>query len=200
MKNYRLATVLVFLSGAILLLTSGCPSPKARWDWTVENPPPQLRTPYENQNDSELEDWQAGDLGEWEKTMKGAPSTLPGDLKEVEGHQLSNIVIYFAFDRSTIGTTEQAKLERIADYLLENPQYHLVIEGHCDERGSAEYNRGLGERRALAVENYLMDLRISAARLNTVSYGFERPVIANAETEAEHAKNRRVEFVVGVKP
>ena len=71
----------------------------------------------------------------------------------------------------------------------------LLIEGHCDERGTEEYNRSLGERRALAVREYLVRLGIQASRIRTISYGFDRPV-DNGHNEAAWSKNRRDEFIV----
>ena len=73
-----------------------------------------------------------------------------------------------------------------------------MIEGHCDERGSDEYNRSLSERRSLAVKDYLASLGVNAARMRTVSYGEDRPDVPNARTEQEHQLNRRAQFLVGV--
>ncbi len=190
-SNLPLWSMLVF--AVALALVGGCRRPQARWDWTTERPPPQLR-PVGGDG---LGDPGMGELGAWDP-LAGAPSRLPGDLRQVEEPRITSVVVYFAYDRSTIGTSEQPKLETIAEHMRRNPEYHLVIEGHCDERGSAEYNRGLGERRALAVKSYLVNLGITGDRLNTVSYGIERPAVANARTEAEHAQNRRAEFLVGV--
>jgi peptidoglycan-associated lipoprotein len=102
--------------------------------------------------------------------------------------------VYFAYDQSTIGTTEQAKLEQVANILLQKKDVNLIIEGNCDERGSMEYNRGLGERRALAVKAYLAKLGVADARMQTQSYGSERPA-AQGHDEAAWAKNRRADLV-----
>lgn len=106
-----------------------------------------------------------------------------------------NVAVYFAYDRSTIAASERSKLEALANYLGQHPRVDLVIEGHADERGSDEYNRGLSERRALAVKRYLTDLGISTSRMETIPYGEDRPAVASATTDADHARNRRVEFV-----
>ena len=87
----------------------------------------------------------------------------------------------------------------MAKYLLENTQYHVIVEGHCDERGSDEYNRTLGERRALAVKDYLVNLGVGAERIETVSYGEEKPAVPDATTDSQHGKNRRAEFVIGIR-
>mgnify|MGYP006294283163 CR=1 FL=1 len=103
--------------------------------------------------------------------------------------------VYFAYDQSAIGSAERVKLDRIFDYLREHDQYALLIEGHCDKRGSEEYNRALGERRALAVRQYLADRGLAGERLRTISYGEERPA-AEGETEKAFQQNRRAELIV----
>ncbi len=104
--------------------------------------------------------------------------------------------VYFAYNQSFIGETERKKIEVLSDYLVRNPNYQVVVEGHCDERGSDEYNRSLGERRALAVRDYLVSLGVDAQRIQTISYGEERPV-GSTNNEESYALNRRAEFVVG---
>jgi peptidoglycan-associated lipoprotein len=102
--------------------------------------------------------------------------------------------VLFDYDSARIRPSEVSKLEAVAAYLRSNPG-KLVIEGHCDERGTAEYNRALGERRALAARDELVKLGIDASRISTISYGKERPVDMGHD-EAAWAKNRRCEFVV----
>ena len=82
-----------------------------------------------------------------------------------------------------------------AEYLRANLGVTVTVEGHCDERGTDAYNKALGDRRAESVKNFLVSLGISANRLNTVSYGEERP-IAIGQNEASWAKNRRTQFVI----
>jgi|UniRef100_UPI0040490942 peptidoglycan-associated lipoprotein len=102
--------------------------------------------------------------------------------------------VYFDFDSSNIKTTERAKLEAAANYLRDNPTQRLLIEGHCDWRGTAEYNLGLGDRRAGAAKQYLGTLGVSADRLETLSKG-SLEAVKNADKGAA-AKDRRVELVV----
>ncbi len=131
-----------------------------------------------------------------------SPGPVPprrGSIRPIRDQRWEAVKVYFAYDRSTIGTSERPKVEALADYLRAHPTYSVVVEGHCDERGSDEYNRALGERRALAVRDYLVNLGIAPSRIETVSYGEERPAVPNATTELEHAKNRRAEFVIGVR-
>jgi peptidoglycan-associated lipoprotein len=102
--------------------------------------------------------------------------------------------VYFDYDKSTISSTAKTALHGNADWLKKNANTKIQIEGHCDARGSIEYNLALGERRANSVKSYLVSLGIPAARINTISYGKEKPII-NAETEEAYSKNRRANFV-----
>ncbi|MEK9179264.1 MAG: OmpA family protein, partial [Patescibacteria group bacterium] len=90
--------------------------------------------------------------------------------------------------------SEQAKLEQVANYLLPNQTVNLIIEGHCDERGSVEYNRSLGERRAISVRDYLAKLGVPDTRMQTISYGEERSAVSGSD-ESAWAKNRRAELI-----
>jgi len=103
--------------------------------------------------------------------------------------------IYFDFDRSSIKDEFQLILEGIAGWLNQKPEKQLLIEGHCDERGTNEYNLALGERRSLSVRRYLVGLGISPDRLHTISYGEEKPADPGHGEDA-WAKNRRAEFKV----
>jgi peptidoglycan-associated lipoprotein len=103
--------------------------------------------------------------------------------------------IYFEFDQYNILPQDEAILQRIANWLRENDQVRVMIEGHCDERGTNEYNMALGEQRALAARRYLVELGVGAARLGTVSYGEEQPLDPRS-TEDAWSRNRRAHFVV----
>ena len=103
--------------------------------------------------------------------------------------------IYFDFDKSTLTPAAQDNLLRKAEWLRENPDATVTIEGHCDERGTNEYNLALGDRRAESAKAFLIDLGIDPMRLTTISYGEERPVDPR-HTEEAWAKNRRDHFVV----
>lgn len=98
--------------------------------------------------------------------------------------------VFFDFDKSNIRPDQRATLEKQAAWLKGYPQVKLSIEGHCDERGTREYNLALGERRANAVKDFLVALGINPDRLQTVSYGKERPA-AQGHNEAAWAQNRR---------
>lgn len=101
--------------------------------------------------------------------------------------------IYFDFDKSDIKPEAKGVLEKKAAWLRQNPEYKVRIEGHCDERGTAEYNLALGDRRAKSSMKYLNALGIAADRMSTISYGEERPV-CKEKNEACWSLNRRGEF------
>lgn len=105
---------------------------------------------------------------------------------------------FFELDSSDLSAAAQSALQQNADVLKKYGTWQITIEGHADERGSAEYNLALGERRALAARDYLVSLGIPATRVRTVSYGKEFP-FDPARTEEAYAKNRRAHFVITAK-
>jgi len=123
-----------------------------------------------------------------------AAGDLPGDLDALNRSGLLKPVL-FDLDSSEVGTQGQQVLQENAQVLRKYPQMQVTIEGHCDERGTAEYNLALGERRAIAARSYLVSLGIPAERLRTVSYGKEFPFDPGHD-EAAWSKNRRAHFVV----
>jgi len=107
-------------------------------------------------------------------------------------------VIYFEFDSSEITQAAQQALTANADTMKRNTTWIVTIEGHCDERGTVEYNLALGERRAAAARAYLQSLGIGADRMKTISYGKEFPVDPGHSEEA-WSRNRRAQFVITAK-
>ena len=103
-------------------------------------------------------------------------------------------IVYFDFDQYSIRSQDQSRLKSAADMLQKEANARLTIEGHCDERGSVEYNLALGERRARAVKSYLQKLGVDSKRLNTISYGEERPATTSSD-EGAWSKNRRAELI-----
>ena len=108
---------------------------------------------------------------------------------------LEALKVYFAFDKSTIRSHEQSKLKDVADFLKGNAQISIRIEGNCDERGTEEFNRELGVRRATASRDYLVSLGIDPVRIQTLSRGKDNPAVTG-EGVKDRALNRRDEFVV----
>lgn len=136
-----------------------------------------------------------GAAGEW--GAANAPANIGGaaDNFLVNAQPFSDKV-YFDYNRYEIKSSQRPVLDKLAEALTGNNK-GLVIEGHCDERGSAEYNRSLSERRALAIRDYLKALGIDTNRMHTISYGVDRPEIPNATTEEQHRLNRRGQFLIG---
>ena len=122
--------------------------------------------------------------------QREAERTARQALMEMESEK-----IYFDYDKSELKPEARAVLTKKAAWLRANPEYSITIEGHCDERGSTEYNLALGERRADAAAKFLSALGLSANRISTVSYGEEKPVDSRSN-ETAWAKNRRDEFVL----
>ena len=107
----------------------------------------------------------------------------------------STELVQFDFDSSVLTSTAQDRLKRKAEWLKENGKASVIIEGHCDERGSNEYNLALGWRRAEAAKSFLVDLGVSATQMSTISYGEERP-FAQGKYEGAWSQNRRAHFVL----
>lgn len=119
------------------------------------------------------------------------PMLSPEEKMKVELKALqSEQTVYFDFDRSTISSEYYSVLDKHAAFLAKNPSQSVVIEGHCDSRGTPEYNIALGELRAKSVQTYLQNAGVSSSQMTVVSYGEEKPVV-NGSTEAAFAKNRR---------
>jgi len=123
---------------------------------------------------------------------------LPRDVEELNQYLRDRGLIgdvYFDFDKSELRPEAREKLSQNAEWMRSNPGYVATIEGHCDERGTNEYNLALGERRASAAKDYLVSLGVGQARLQTLSYGEERPVCTES-TESCWQRNRRAHFVI----
>ncbi len=132
-----------------------------------------------------------GDIAQSE--LEGAP--MPGSQEDLEINVGDRV--FFGFDSAALDEAAQETLDRQAAWLMQFPDLTVTVEGHADERGTAEYNLALGERRATAVKNYLVAKGIDPDRILTISYGEERPVDP-AHNEAAWALNRRAVTVVNV--
>lgn len=126
----------------------------------------------------------------------------PGAIDQTELQALQKAIadglvrpVFFAYDKSDLTAESRAILEENAKWFRRYPSVQIIVEGHCDERGTEEYNLALGDRRAHAVREYLIQLGVPAARMEAVSYGEERPFVQGT-TEAAYAQNRRAHFSV----
>ena len=134
-------------------------------------------------------------------TSTGIPANPAGSHEgwKQDASALAAHTVHFAYDSSVIKSSEQGNVAAVADYLKSNASTAVEVDGNCDERGTDEYNRALGERRALAIREALVALGIDAGRVDTKSYGRDKPIDLG-HTEAAHAKNRRGEFVLLTPP
>jgi peptidoglycan-associated lipoprotein len=144
---------------------------------------------------------QVGDLGAGNtlnsQTAGGGPQSDIGSFEgmTMDRAALASDTIHFAFDSSVIRRSEQANLQAVASALSSDSSTKLLIEGNCDERGTEEYNRSLGERRALAARQALAKLGVDPARVRTISYGKDKPADPGHD-ESAWSQNRRDEFVL----
>ncbi|HEY0975656.1 MAG TPA: peptidoglycan-associated lipoprotein Pal [Solimonas sp.] len=145
--------------------------------------------------------------GQGSTTQSGMPYTdnISGSTSQVGGEggydaavaaerALSTNIIYFDYDQSTVKAEYQGVVDSYARYLSSNPAAKVRLEGHTDERGTREYNIGLGERRASAVQSALLAQGVSGAQVSIISYGEERPA-ASGRDESAYAENRRVQII-----
>jgi len=176
------ATILLLAMLMILTLLSAC-STKTAPESTI-NPPTAAPTAVATTDLSQ----QPAALGVGSQPLQSGPVA---DHQAVAGLER----IHFDYNQFTLDEQARVTLEQNAVFLRSNPSLKVVIEGHCDERGSDEYNLALGERRAAAARNYLVSLGIAADRLKIISYGEEQPLVAASNEEA-WAKNRRADFKV----
>jgi len=136
------------------------------------------------------EDLDTGDI-----SGLGSEALSDSDLGALGRNEPDLKDIHFAFDRYDLTMTAQTLLRENAEWLRSTPAVQIIVEGHCDERGSNEYNLALGERRAEAVKSYLASLGVDAGRMRAISYGEEMP-LDPASNEAAWAKNRRGHLLV----
>lgn len=144
-----------------------------------------------------------GGIGTTDMTTTGLPPAGrdrlnwlldPNNGERVAGF-FSAQTVYFDFDSSVVKPSELGKVQTVASHLTSNPEHVVIIEGHCDDRGTEEYNRALGERRALSVREAMVRAGASADQIHTVSFGEDVPAV-EGQSEAAWSKNRRGEFVL----
>ena len=177
------------LMGALVFMDTGCRTKAGGWRWPWQKDTSTLANDatgslLENTDIPKVTD-EAGN------TVSGA--RFEDTLQAVQGVKFSPV--YFAFDSYVLPPSEVSKIEQVAQHLKQNANHVVVVEGNCDERGSNEYNMSLGENRALAVREYLVKLGIAADRIQTRSYGEEKPAVAGTGEEVWRL-NRRDEFAL----
>jgi peptidoglycan-associated lipoprotein len=190
-RTYYTAAVLV----TVLLLVFACAKKKI-----VTDPDPSQSYASETQGHTDdvagsSDQGQQTGIGEATLAKTSRDDQLSMGSRSEAIKAFENEDIHFEFDSAKLTVQAQEILREKARYLLENPDISVTIEGHCDDRGTNEYNLALGERRALSAQAYLKTLGVDEPRLNTVSYGEESP-LAPGTSEETRAKNRRAHFVV----
>ena len=138
--------------------------------------------------------WREEDIaGQTTQDLGSADEFTTADGVLMNRQRFINADIFFEFDSSTISTEAEAILRAKAEWMQRNPSLAIVIEGHCDNRGTTEYNLALGERRAEGVKRFLIDLGVSETRIRTISFAEERP-LDRGDGEEAWSKNRRAHF------
>lgn len=138
--------------------------------------------------------------GTADPAFKGDPSLSDVDLNQNQDRTMfASDTIYFDYDKASVKSQYTANINTVADYLKGHPGDSILVEGNCDERGTPEYNRALGERRALSVREKLLALGVNTDQVATISFGEEKPADLG-QTESAYAKNRRAEFVLLLGP
>ena len=196
---------LLVISG--LLLTVSCAKKTVKTDTAVSEaspeagPEPTTETARPAEQEQERQPALSHQVVRDRQTGESAP--VGGDMSADNTGQLADIqrkiflgeLVLFEYDRSILTPEAQERLIKKAKYLKNHPDVKVTIEGHCDERGTSEYNLALGERRAEAARAFLVDMGVPAARLATISFGEERPFFQGS-TENAWSLNRRAHFVV----
>lgn len=201
MRNKRImipGVAVLFMFGMLAFL-GACSSGQRRVDATDVSRPVVTQTPSaeereaEARRNAEAETLRKTDTERRAQLEKAAVAETQKFRDEAQIFEMDPV--YFDFDSSDIKPEFRPLLEQKAAWMKAYPAFIVRIEGHCDDRGTAEYNLALGEKRALRVTDYLVNLGVPAKRLSTISYGEERPAV-RGQDEAAWAKNRRAEFRV----
>ncbi len=188
------------IAAVLAVFVSACATTQ---DEVIEDGPPLVEQPQTGGDTSGGETTGGAVVSGVEGGGEGSMSALPGGemspaemLEQTDG-PLSNRTIYFEFDSATLTEESIAILEQHGNFIAANSEVSVRLEGHADERGSREYNIGLGDRRAQSVRRVLLFQGAATSQIDTVSYGEERPV-DSGHTEEAWARNRRVELIYTV--
>lgn len=205
LRSRSLSSLLLLTCSALILLGPiGCASHKAREKWWQFWRPRKVDAAMINSADRVIPppaDILSMGEGipldpEVSFEMPGAPGDLPepGTIRSA-AMPSELLTVHFAYDSADLDTGAQQALDSNLQWITAHAGVHILIEGHCDERGTQEYNINLGQRRANSVRGYLIERGVSESVLHTISYGEERPV-DTANGENSWSKNRRAQFLV----
>jgi len=188
MKRTRTTLLLAPLALALAMAFGACAKKKP------QAPPPAPPPPAVQPSEPTVEVAPRPQGEAMDETQKA----LSGDIAQVNDFVQKNGLlgdIYFDFDKADLSEDARARLAKNGDWLRSHPEFQVTIEGNCDERGTNEYNLALGQRRASAAKDYLASLGLDASRLQTISYGEERPVCTESD-EGCWSRNRHDHFVI----
>jgi peptidoglycan-associated lipoprotein len=182
---------LVAIGLLVIGAASGC---KKKPGYVTPLPPGMTKNPKDLENANALK---GGESTDTKIVSESIPSTDSDKYKNYaeDRDMFKSETVHFAFDSSAVQAAEKPKVAKVADYLKANADKAIKVEGNCDERGTEEYNRSLGERRALAVREELVSLGVDAGRVVTISFGEDKPV-ATGHDDAAWKQNRRADFVL----
>ena len=196
----RIGFIGAFLAVSVMVLVSGCKSRSLDWDAENNRNTQLVPEAKEDPNsavapiDAPTDVAQPAEGSNWTANpndLAAAGADKDGwTPADPSGNRLNMPVIYFAYDSDVLVASEMEKIRAIAQYLNNNPGLALVLEGHCDQRGTEEYNRALGERRANAVRAALEENGVAGKRMKTQSFGEDKPAAAGNDAAAWR-KNRR---------
>ena len=173
------------LAAILGFVAFGCAERKA----VVPTQPQEMQQP---QTKAPEESTKAKEKITEQERAKVESKDIPSKFEEISGMFKD---IYFDYDKYDVREDAKQTLKAVADHLRKNTAQKVLIEGHCDERGTSEYNLGLGDKRAKSAKDFLVSLGVPSSRIETISYGKEKPVCSE-HTEDCWAKNRRGHFVI----
>jgi len=207
-RNLIIAVLVVFAFSSVFLLSSCAKKQVVTEEKQVKAPPkevakveeekPAVKEVKEEEGVKKEEEAKLEKLKELEMAKQREAEAKVAEEKAWQERRIAKVEaesIYFDFDKSFIKLEYRAVLQAKAEFLKDNPNIHIRIEGNCDERGTNEYNLALGERRADSAAKFLISLGISPDRIEAISYGEERP-LASGHGEGAWAQNRRDDFTV----
>ena len=181
LKTMKKSLYFGMLLTCVAIFGAGCPA--KHYPEEGEKVPGAVDAPL-GENQSGMSQWQSPE------SFGGAADKDGWREADPSGNRLNMPIIYFAYDSDVLVPSETANLDKIAQYLNDKPTLGLVIEGHCDQRGTEEYNRALGERRANAIRAYLVSKGVADSKIKTISYGEDKPAVSG-NGESVWKQNRR---------
>ena len=184
-------TIILMIGLLISLTALGCGKKVVQTD-AILGTSTESQAPGEGQS-AEAGGWREDNLQGGEKMAGSGDEIVTASGIVMNRENFINMDIFFEFDSAALSAEARDILKAKAEWMARHPELSIVVEGHCDNRGTTEYNLALGERRAESVKAFLMDTGVEELRIRTVSYGEERPLVAG-DNEAAWSKNRRAHF------